>query len=124
MGETQGMSETQGSGEALVTVSESAARRIAHLREQEGDPNLMLRVAVEGGGCSGFTYKFSFDASPQDDDLVIERESAAVLIDPISLTILAGSEIDYLDELVGSFFSVKNPNAIASCGCGASFSMG
>ncbi len=116
------MTETQ--GEAMIKVSESAARRIAYLKEQEGDRDLMLRVAVKGGGCSGFTYNFSFDSSKHDDDVVFERDDSVVLIDSMSLAYLAGSEIDYVDELVGAFFAIKNPNATASCGCGASFAVG
>ena len=118
------MTGSAGGGEGLVRVSESAARRIAFLREREGDPHLMLRIAVQGGGCSGFTYQFSFEDSTQDDDLVVERDGAVVLIDPMSVAFLAGSEIDFLEELIGSSFLVKNPNAVSSCGCGESFSVG
>lgn len=118
------MAETAAADQGLVRLSESAARRIAVLRDKEGDGNLMLRVAVEGGGCSGFTYKFSFEADKQDDDLMVERDGAAVLIDAMSLPFMAGSEIDFIDELMGAYFSIKNPNATASCGCGTSFSVG
>ena len=118
------MGEALGGDQGLVRLSESAARRIIALRDQEGDATLMLRVAVEGGGCSGFTYKFSFETGKQDDDMVVERDGAAVLIDAMSLPFMAGSEIDYIDELMGAFFSIKNPNATASCGCGTSFSVG
>ena len=117
------MSGLTESAEGPVKLTESAARRIAHLKEREDDPNLVLRVAVHGGGCSGFTYKFSFDASREDDDLVIERGGAVVVIDPMSVPYLAGSEIDYVEELVGSAFSIRNPNVTASCGCGVSFSV-
>ena len=82
-----------------------------------------LRVAVEGGGCSGFQYNFSFEDARQDDDLVIERDGAAVLVDSTSLELLKGSELDYVEEMVGSSFQVKNPNATSSCGCGNSFSV-
>jgi iron-sulfur cluster assembly accessory protein len=118
------MAEAAVADQGLVRVSESAAKRIVALREQQGDSGLMLRVAVEGGGCSGFTYKFSFEGDKQDDDLVVERDGAAVLIDAMSLPFMAGSEIDFIDELMGAYFSIKNPNATASCGCGTSFSVG
>jgi len=82
-----------------------------------------LRVAVEGGGCSGFSYKFDFADSVNDDDLLIERDGARVLIDEMSLEFLSGSEIDYANELIGSAFKINNPNATANCGCGTSFSI-
>ena len=82
-----------------------------------------LRVAVEGGGCSGFSYKFDFADAANEDDLVIERDGARVLIDEMSLEFLAGSEIDYANELIGSAFRINNPNATANCGCGTSFSI-
>ncbi len=118
------MGEAQGGDQGLVRLSESAAKRIVVLRDQEGDASLMLRVAVEGGGCSGFTYKFSLEADKQDDDTLVERDGAAVLIDAMTLPFMAGSEIDYIEELMGAYFSIKNPNATASCGCGTSFSVG
>ena len=108
--------------EAAVTVSERAAERIAVVLAKE-PAGTMLRVSVSGGGCSGFQYGFEFDAKRNDDDLVIERSGAAVLIDSMSLIYLAGSEIDYVDDLIGQSFQVKNPNATASCGCGTSFSI-
>jgi iron-sulfur cluster assembly accessory protein len=107
---------------AAVSVSERAARRIAEIAAGEpGTP--LLRVSVEGGGCSGFSYKFDLVAASEPDDLVIERAGAHVLVDPVSLQYLAGSEIDFVDELIGSSFKVHNPNATASCGCGTSFSI-
>ncbi len=118
------MGEALAGDQGLVRLSESAARRIVALRDQEGDATLMLRVAVEGGGCSGFTYKFSFEASKHDDDMVVERDGAAVVIDAMSLPFMAGSEIDFIDEIMGASFSIKNPTATASCGCGTSFSVG
>ena len=118
------MSAPTGGGEGLIRLSESAAQRIACLREREGEPNLMLRIAVKGGGCSGFTYEFSFEASKQDDDLAVERDGAVALIDPMSVAFLAGSEIDFVEELIGSSFLVKNPNAVSACGCGESFAVG
>lgn len=107
----------------LVSVTESAAKRIAFLVDQEGDPNVALRVAVNGGGCSGFQYAFSFDDVRGDDDLVIERNGATVLVDTMSQLYLAGSEIDFVEDVIGSSFQIRNPNATASCGCGSSFSV-
>ena len=105
-----------------VTVSERAAKRIAEI--VAGEPNTpLLRVSVEGGGCSGFSYKFDLVPASEPDDLVIERGSARVLVDPVSLEYLSGSEIDFVDDLIGSSFKVHNPNATASCGCGTSFSI-
>ena len=83
----------------------------------------MLRVSVEGGGCSGFQYKFDMEHSKAADDLVINRDGAAILIDPISVNYMAGSEIDFVDDLIGASFKVKNPQAKASCGCGTSFAL-
>jgi iron-sulfur cluster assembly accessory protein len=82
-----------------------------------------LRVSVEGGGCSGFSYKFDLDGQPAGDDIVIQRDGATVLIDPMSIIYMAGSEIDFVDNLLGQSFQIKNPNAVASCGCGTSFSV-
>jgi len=105
-----------------VTVTERAARRIAEIVQREpGTP--MLRVSVEGGGCSGFQYKFDLVGDSETDDLVIEKGYARVLIDPVSLGYLAGSEIDFVDDLIGAAFKVNNPKATASCGCGTSFSI-
>jgi len=107
---------------ANVTLTERAARRIGEILSQE-PAGTMLRVSVEGGGCSGFQYKFSTDRARAEDDVVIERAGAMVLIDPISLNYMAGSEIDFADDLIGSAFKVHNPNATASCGCGTSFAL-
>ncbi len=108
--------------ETSFTVTPSAARRIAFLASKEPRP-VMMRVAVEGGGCSGFQYNFSFDEQRNEDDLLIERDGAAVVVDATSLELLKGSELDYVEEMVGSSFQVKNPNATSSCGCGNSFSV-
>lgn len=105
-----------------VTVSDSAAKRIAQIVEKESGVNA-LRVAVLGGGCSGFQYTFDLVDQSQPDDLVITHQGATVLIDPMSLEFMAGSEIDFVDELIGQSFQIKNPNATASCGCGTSFSI-
>jgi iron-sulfur cluster assembly accessory protein len=105
-----------------VTISERAARRIGEILNKEGD-GAMLRISVEGGGCSGFQYKFDVDRDKTDDDMVIERENAVVLVDSASAPFLAGSEVDFVDDLIGASFRVNNPNATASCGCGTSFSI-
>ena len=107
---------------ADVTVSARAARRIGEILKGEG-AGAMLRVSVEGGGCSGFQYKFDIARAKADDDLEIARDGAVVLIDPMSLQFLAGAEIDFVDDLIGASFKVANPNATASCGCGTSFSL-
>jgi len=103
-------------------VTERAAARIAEISAADG-AGLSLRVSVLAGGCSGFQYKFELDKDVQPDDLVIERANAKVLVDPSSLDLLAGSELDFTDALMGSYFAVKNPNATSSCGCGTSFSI-
>ena len=105
-----------------VTVSERAARRIGEILKQEPQ-GTMLRVSVEGGGCSGFQYKFDVERTRADDDLVIARDGAVVVVDPASVPFLAGSEVDFVDDLIGASFRVVNPNATASCGCGTSFSI-
>jgi iron-sulfur cluster assembly accessory protein len=105
-----------------VTVSERAARRIGQILGRE-PPGTMLRLSVEGGGCSGFQYKFDMDRQQAPDDMVVRRDGALVLIDQVSLKFLAGSEIDYVDDLIGASFRVNNPNAKASCGCGTSFAL-
>jgi iron-sulfur cluster assembly accessory protein len=105
-----------------VTISERAARRIGQILK--GEPTgAMLRVSVEGGGCSGFQYKFDVDRSKTDDDVVIDRDGAVVLIDSVSLQYMQGSQIDFVDDLIGASFKIANPNATASCGCGTSFTI-
>lgn len=105
-----------------LTLSENAARRIKAISQSEGRP-LMLRVAVDGGGCSGFQYRFDLVDTVEDDDLKVERDDAVALVDVVSLALLKGSEIDFVDELAGAEFRVRNPNAKSSCGCGVSFSI-
>ena len=105
-----------------VTLSPAAAKRIQTIGAREGRP-VMLRVAVEGGGCSGFQYQFDLVEQAQDDDLKVERDGAAALVDVVSLALLKGSEIDFVDELAGAEFRIRNPNAKSSCGCGVSFSI-
>ena len=105
-----------------VTLTDRAARRIGEILK--GEPaGAMLRVSVEGGGCSGFQYKFDLDHARASDDLVLARNGATVLIDPVSLQYMAGAEIDYVDDLIGASFKINNPIAAASCGCGTSFSV-
>ncbi|HEY3778124.1 MAG TPA: iron-sulfur cluster insertion protein ErpA [Rhizomicrobium sp.] len=108
--------------ELPVTVSVRAARRIAEILAAESSPS-MLRVAVTGGGCSGFQYSFVIEDAKLDDDLVIEKDGATVLVDPVSLDFLNGAEIDFVDDLIGASFKIINPNATSSCGCGTSFSV-
>jgi iron-sulfur cluster assembly accessory protein len=105
-----------------VTVTERAANRINEIVSSE-TLNKLLRVSVEGGGCSGFQYKFDLVGSSAPDDLVIECNNARVLVDPVSLEFLAGAEIDFVDDLIGAAFKIRNPNATASCGCGTSFTV-
>jgi iron-sulfur cluster assembly accessory protein len=105
-----------------ITVTERAARRIGEILRRE-PPGAMLRLSVEGGGCSGFQYKFDIDNAKADDDVVIRRDAVVVLIDPVSLGYLAGSEIDFVDDLIGASFRVNNPQAKASSGCGTSFAL-
>ena len=105
-----------------VTVSERAARRIAAILSKEPD-GAMLRVAVEGGGCSGFQYKFDIVSEREDDDLVLDAGGYSVLVDAVSVDYMNGSVIDFSDELIGAAFKIENPNATAACGCGTSFSV-
>ena len=105
-----------------VTLTERAARRIAEVLSKEAT-GAMLRVAVNGGGCSGFQYAFDIAQERQDDDLVISREGAVVLVDAVSLDFLRGATIDFVNDLIGQSFKINNPNATASCGCGTSFSV-
>jgi len=105
-----------------VTVTDRAARRIAEIAA--GEPTTpLLRVSVEGGGCSGFQYKFDLVSGKADDDLVLEKSGATVLIDPVSVQYMDGAEIDFVDDLIGAAFKINNPVATASCGCGTSFSV-
>jgi iron-sulfur cluster assembly accessory protein len=114
------MSETAERPSSL-SISANAAKR---LRAVLGDePEAALRISVKGGGCSGFQYAFDIEKTRADDDLVVTRDGASVIVDPISLEMLEGSELDFVDDLMGQAFKVKNPNAVASCGCGVSFSV-
>ena len=110
------------SGGHGLTLSESAARRLAKLAAEEGRP-VMLRVAVDGGGCSGFQYRLELVETAEPDDIRIETDGQAAVVDPVSLPFLKGSEIAFVDDLSGAQFVVRNPNAASSCGCGVSFSI-
>ena len=105
-----------------VTLSERAAKRINEIMAGEAVARVM-RVSVEGGGCSGFQYKFDLIEKPEAEDIVLERDGATVAIDQVSLDFIAGSEIDYVADLMGAAFKIRNPQATQSCGCGSSFSM-
>ena len=114
------------SEEAISTsllFSDSAARKVRELLDEENNPNLKLRVFVTGGGCSGFQYGFTFDELVADDDTAVDIDDVTVLVDPLSYQYLAGAQVDYEEGLEGSRFLVKNPNASTTCGCGSSFSI-
>ena len=117
------MSEREHEVEKRVVLTENAVRRIAVLKQQEHAHNTRLRIAVSGGGCSGFQYGFSFDDQHNEDDVVFERDGVAVVVDEVSLDLLDGAEIDFVEDLMGAAFQVRNPNAASSCGCGNSFSI-
>ena len=110
--------------ERQIALTESAVRRIASLKALEQAENAFLRIAVSGGGCSGFQYGFSFDDQRNEDDVVFERDGVAVVVDDVSLGLLSGAEIDFVEDLMGASFQIRNPNAASSCGCGNSFSIG
>jgi len=114
---------TSEAGERNITVTESAAKRIAYLREQEEAGNANLRIAVSGGGCSGFQYGLTFDDQTNPDDRVFERDGVGVVVDEVSLDLLNGAEVDFVEDLMGASFQIRNPNAVSSCGCGNSFSI-
>ena len=108
----------------IFGLSKSAARRISVLlRDEDEGKDKFMRVAIEGGGCSGFQYIFSFDAARNEDDHAFEKGGVEVVIDEVSLDLVRGGELDYVEELIGSYFQVVNPNASSSCGCGTSFSL-
>jgi iron-sulfur cluster insertion protein len=115
---------TSGIEERRVVLTESAAQRIAVLRTQENAEDAFLRIAVSGGGCSGFQYGLSFDDQRNEDDFIFERDGVGVVIDDVSLGLLNGAELDFVENLMGASFQIKNPNAASSCGCGNSFSIG
>lgn len=106
---------------APLSISASAARRLTKVLA--GEAGAALRISVKGGGCSGFQYAFDIEKNRAEDDLVVTRDGASVVVDPVSLEMIRGSELDFVDDLMGQTFKVKNPNAVASCGCGVSFSV-
>src|SRR6056297_2173269 len=106
-----------------VGLSKAAADRVAYLRKLEGDDGLMLRLTVSGGGCSGFQYGFDFTKEEGEDDHVFEYHGIPLVVDEVSLDLLGGAEVDYVEDLAGAAFVVKNPNASSSCGCGSSFAI-
>ena len=110
--------------EESVILTQSAARRVTELKRQENVPDAFLRLAVSGGGCSGFQYGFSFDDARQPDDFVYARDGVELVVDAVSLELVRGAEIDFVEDMMGASFQVKNPNAASSCGCGNSFSVG
>ncbi len=116
------MTETTAAAPAL-TVTEAAAARVRALVESEGNPALMLRIAVSGGGCSGFQYGFDLDTAVEEDDRILEQHGIKVVIDEASLDLLAGSEVDFVEDLMAAAFQIRNPNATSTCGCGTSFAM-
>lgn len=120
-GETQTSEGIQAN--PAISLTRKAAARVARLIDQEGRGNLMLRVSVTGGGCSGFQYHFDFDDQLNEDDRTFEKDGVTTVIDEMSLEFLSGSEIDFVEDLVGASFQIRNPNATASCGCGSSFSI-
>ena len=114
-------SETLGSDEALLVFTDAAANKVAELIRGEGNPALMLRVFVQGGGCSGLQYGFEFDEAVQEGDTQVENLGVKLLIDPMSFQYLTGAQIDYREGLEGAQFVIRNPNATTTCGCGSSF---
>lgn len=106
-----------------ITITDSAIAKVADLLAEENNPALKLRTFIQGGGCSGFQYGFTFDELENDDDFVIEKGSVKILIDSMSMQYLQGATIDYKEDLMGSSFSISNPNAQTTCGCGSSFSI-
>jgi len=113
----------QDSAEAALNFTAAAARKVRALIEEEQNPALKLRVYIQGGGCSGFQYGFSFEEGAEEDDLAVERDGVTLLCDPLSLQYLGGAEIDYSESLQGAQFVIRNPNAKTTCGCGSSFTV-
>ncbi len=122
MSETSSVDLTNYETSDLLVFTEAAANKVKNLIEEENNDELKLRVFVSGGGCSGFQYGFTFDENVQDGDTKIEKNGVMLLVDPMSFQYLSGAEIDYKEDLEGSQFVIKNPNATTTCGCGSSFS--
>jgi iron-sulfur cluster insertion protein len=115
--------EAQAQDGRQVALSASAARRIAELKAAEAQPGAFLRLAVSGGGCSGFQYGFTLDDQRQEDDIAFARDGVELVVDPVSLDLLNGAEVDFIEDMMGAYFQVKNPNAVSACGCGNSFAV-
>ena len=107
----------------MITLTSSAVAKISDLLAEENNPRLKLRTFVQGGGCSGFQYGFTFDEEQNEDDFIVEEAGVVLLVDSMSMQYLQGATIDYKEDLMGSSFSIKNPNAETTCGCGSSFSV-
>ncbi len=121
--EQKAMSVAQAETEAPLVFTSAAASKVASLIEEEGNQNLMLRVYIQGGGCSGFQYGFQFDENEQEGDTRVETDGVTLLIDPMSMQYLVGAEVDFVEGLQGAQFVIRNPNATTTCGCGSSFSV-
>ena len=106
-----------------INFTESASRKVKELIDEEGDSSLNLRVSIKGGGCSGFEYSFSFDSNIENDDIIIRKNGVNLLVDHMSFQYLVGADVDYKDDVEGSFFIIRNPNAETTCSCGSSFSI-
>ena len=117
------MSDAPPASATSIAVTESAARRVQSLIAAEGNPALMLRLSVSGGGCSGFQYGIDLDATLNDDDKVFEESGIRVVVDTTSLDLLNGAVVDFVEDLIGASFQIRNPNAASTCGCGSSFSV-
>lgn len=120
---SESAAEQINSGDELMVITEAAVSKVKGLIEEEGNPSLKLRVFVTGGGCSGFQYGFTFEDAVNDGDTEVEKDGVKLLVDPMSFQYLAGAEIDYKEDLEGSRFVIKNPNATTTCGCGSSFTV-
>ena len=123
MAEVSNIEQPEVATERRIVVTDSAVRRIAELKAQEDVGGAFLRIAVSGGGCSGFQYGFTFDETSADDDLAVSRHGVTLVVDPLSLQYLMGAEIDYSESLHGAQFVIRNPNAKTTCGCGSSFTV-
>ena len=119
----QAVPDTSNDIPAPIVFTDSAAGKVAELVAEEGNPELKLRVFVQGGGCSGFQYGFEFDENRAEDDVAVDTDGVSLLVDPLSLQYLMGAEVDYSESLQGAQFVIRNPNAKTTCGCGSSFSM-
>lgn len=115
--------ETFTPADSPLLFTDAAALKVKELLEEEANPSLMLRVFISGGGCSGFQYGFSLDDQRNEDDHVFNRDGVGVVVDDVSLDLLRGAEVDFVEDLIGSYFSIRNPNATSTCGCGSSFSL-